>query len=43
MLEMTEPIYGTGKIVPMDSGFCVSAGILVLHDKGVYDQVLIKK
>eukprot|EP01082_Thalassiosira_pseudonana_P010906 g9889.t1 g9889 contig4:805493-806287(-) len=43
MLEMTEPIHGTGKIVTMDSGFCVSAGILALHDKGVYGQALIKK
>eukprot|EP01082_Thalassiosira_pseudonana_P012650 g11200.t1 g11200 contig5:354636-355736(+) len=43
MLEMTEPIHGTGMIVTMDSAFCVSAGILALHDKGVYDQALIKK
>eukprot|EP00970_Alexandrium_tamarense_P012062 scaffold2720_cov181-Alexandrium_tamarense.AAC.18 len=27
----------------MDSGFCVSAGILALHEKGVYGQALIKK
>eukprot|EP00984_Skeletonema_dohrnii_P023854 scaffold12953_cov123-Skeletonema_dohrnii-CCMP3373.AAC.9 len=27
----------------MDSGFCVTAGILALHDKGVYGQSLIKK
>ena len=43
MLEMTKPIHGTGKIVSMDSGFCVSAGILAMHDKGVYGQALIKK
>jgi hypothetical protein len=43
MLEMTEPIHGTGMIFTMDSAFCVSAGILALHDKGVYDQALIKK
>ena len=42
MCEMTEPIHGTGKVVSMDSGFCVSAGILHLHDLGVYSQALIK-
>ncbi len=43
MLEMTENIHGTGKIVSMDSGFCVTAGILALHDHGVYGQSLVKK
>lgn len=43
MCEMTEPIFGTGKIVSIDSGFCVTAGILHLHDLGVYGQAMIKK
>ena len=43
MCEMTVPLHGTGKIVSMDSGFCVTAGILHLHDHGVYGQSLIKK
>ncbi|KAL7483024.1 hypothetical protein ACHAW6_009876, partial [Cyclotella cf. meneghiniana] len=43
MLCMTEPIHHTGKIVCMDSGFCVTAGILALHQMGVYGQALIKK
>ncbi|KAL7462616.1 hypothetical protein ACHAXS_004556 [Conticribra weissflogii] len=43
MLEMTEPIHGTGKVVSMDSGFCVSAGILAMHSVGVYGQALVKK
>jgi hypothetical protein len=43
MCEMIEPIHGTGKLVSMDSVFCVSAGILHLHDSGVYGQSLIKK
>jgi hypothetical protein len=43
MCEMTEPIHGTGKIVSMDSGFCVTVGILHLHDLGVFGQSLIKK
>ena len=28
MCEMTEPLHSTRKIVSMDSGFCVTAGIL---------------
>ncbi|KAL7474077.1 hypothetical protein ACHAW6_000071 [Cyclotella cf. meneghiniana] len=43
MLDMTLPIHGTGEIVSMDSGFCVLAGVLALHDKGVFGQALIKK
>ncbi len=43
VLYMTEPIHNTRKIVIMDSGFCVAAGILALHDFGVYGQSLIKK
>ena len=43
MCEMTVPIHGTGKIVSMDSGFCVTSGILHLHDLGVFGQSLIKK
>lgn len=43
MLYMTEPIHHTGKVVCMDSGFCVTAGILALHQVGVYGQALIKK
>ena len=27
----------------MDSGFCVTTGILAMHDHGVYGQALIKK
>ena len=42
MLRMTEPIHQTGKVVTMDSGFCVSKGIVEMHKKGVYGQALIK-
>lgn len=31
MLWMTKPIHGQGKVVTMDSGFCVAAGIIALH------------
>jgi hypothetical protein len=43
MVCMTKPIHGTGEVVTMESGFCVTAGILALHDKGVYGKSLIKK
>ncbi len=43
MLQMSEPLFGTDKIVTMDSGFCVSAGILAMHDRRVYGQALMKK
>ena len=43
MIEMKNPIHQTGKIVSMDSGFCVSVGIIAMHDYGVYGQFLIMK
>ena len=43
MFEMVVPLHGTGKIVSMDSGFCVTARILHLHEHGVYGKSLIKK
>ncbi len=35
LLEMTEPIHGTGKVVTGDSGFCVTQGVLALHEVGI--------
>ncbi|KAL7460318.1 hypothetical protein ACHAXS_001694, partial [Conticribra weissflogii] len=43
MLRMTKPIHGKGKVVTMDSGFCVAAGIIEMHKRGVFGQALIKK
>ena len=43
MLEMTKPVHHTGKVVLMDSGFCVSVVIIAMHNFGVYGQSLIKK
>jgi len=43
MLEITKPIHHTGKVIIMNSRFCVTAGILALHDVGVFGQALIKK
>ncbi len=40
---MTKPIHGKGKIVTIDSGFCVTAGIIAMHKHGVFGQMLIKK
>ena len=37
MLEITKPVHHTGKVISMDSGFCVSVGILAMHHFGVYD------
>ena len=43
MLRMCETIFSTGKCVLLDSGFCVSKGITVFLDFGVYAAALIKK
>ena len=43
MCEMTVPLHGTGKIVSMDSGFCLTVGILHLHENGVYGKPISKK
>ncbi len=40
---MTKPIHNMDKVVTTNSGFCVAAGILALHDVGVFGQALIKK
>ena len=42
-LHLTEPVWGTGKIVVLDSGFCVLQGLIELKKKGVYAHALIKK
>ena len=41
LLDMTEPIHRTGKVVTGDSGFCVTAGVTALHAHGVFGQFLI--
>ena len=42
MCDTTVPLHGTGRIVSIDSGFCVTVGILHLHEHGVYRKSLIK-
>ena len=43
LLDMTELIYHTGKVVTGDSRFCVALGVTDLHQQGVHGQFLIKK
>ena len=43
MCEMALYLHGTGEILSMDSGFCVTVVILHLHEHSVYGQSLIKK
>jgi hypothetical protein len=43
MLRMTEPIHGQGKVVTMDSGFCVAKGVTEMKKRGVYGQAIVKK
>ena len=43
MLWWTRPIWNCAKVVIMDSGFCVTKGLVDLHKKGVLGAALIKK
>ena len=43
LLRMCKPIYHSGKIVILDSGFCVLSGIIELAKKGVFAGAQIKK
>ena len=43
MLRMFKPIFGSGKAVVFDSGFCVAKGVVELEARGVYGWALIKK
>ena len=40
---VVEPVWATGKLVVLDSGFCVLQGLVELKKKGVYAHALIKK
>jgi len=42
LLDMTEPINRTGKVVTGNSGFCVVMGVMALQKFGVHGQFLIK-
>ena len=43
MLRMCQSIYHSGKLVILDSGFCVLKGIIELKKVGVFASALIKK
>ena len=43
LLRMTKSISGTGKVVIMDSGFCVLEALIALREVSVYGSALIKK
>ena len=43
LLCLTNPVWGSGKIFILDSGFCVLKAILELKKKGVFPAALIKK
>ena len=43
LLRLTKALWATGKVVILDSGFCVLRGIIELKKKGVFGAALIKK
>jgi hypothetical protein len=43
LLRLTKSIWFTGKVIILDSGFCVLKAIIELAKKGVYASALIKK
>ena len=40
---MLKPIFGTAKVVILDSGFCVLQALLKLRENGVFGSAVIKK
>ena len=42
LLCLTEALYTTGKVVILDSSFCVLYAIIALQEKGLFSGVLIK-
>jgi len=43
LVRLTKALWHTGKLVVLDSGFCVVKGIIALRNKGVFAAALIKK
>ena len=43
LLRLTKSLWASGKVVVLDSGFCVLQGIIELKKKGVFAAALIKK
>jgi Transposase IS4 len=43
LLRRTEQIWGSGKVVVIDSGFCVLKGLIELRKQGVFGAAIVKK
>jgi len=43
LLRLCRPLFGTGKLVVLDSGFCVLQALVELQKNGVFASALIKK
>ena len=43
LLDLCKDLYGTGKVVVLDSGFCVLEGLIALKKLGVFAHAVIKK
>ena len=43
LLQLTEPVWGSGRVFVLDSGFCVLQAIVELRKKGLFAAALIKK
>ena len=43
LFRLCKPIFNTGKIVVLDSGFCVLTAFVLLKEAGVYAAAVIKK
>ena len=41
MVRTTKPLWGTGKVVVVDSGLCVLEGLISMVQKGVFGSALI--
>ena len=43
LLQLTKPVWSTGKVFVLDSGFCVLKDIVGIWNKGLFAASLIKK
>ena len=43
IVRITKPLWGTGKVVVMDSGFCVLEGLISMAENNFLGLALIKK
>ena len=43
LLRLTKPVWSTGNVFVLDSGFCVLKAIVELRNKGLFAASLIKK